>query len=98
MFTLDEPALLGSKRIVYKYACISQYSWHMKIEGTNILEKHLCSKIILKRVNDPLRVWKENQSIKSFQCYFHIKKRHGHILLVDDGKNDDGNVKVTEDI
>ena len=45
-------------------------------------EKHPGSIIILKRVNDPLRVWKENQGI-TFRCYFHINKGHGHILMVD---------------
>ena len=42
--------------------------------------------IILKMVNDPLRVWKENHSITMFQCHFHINKGHDHILLVDDKK------------
>ena len=54
----------------------------------NFREKHPGSIIILKRVNDPLRVWKKNHSITMFQCYFRINKRHDHILLVDD--------KVTE--
>ena len=41
-------------------------------------------------VNNLLPVWKENQSITLFRCYFHINKGNNHILLVDDGKNDDG--------
>ena len=41
-------------------------------------------------------MWKENQSITYFQCYFHINKEHDHILLVYDEKNDNDHVKVTE--
>ena len=42
-------------------------------------------------LNHPLRLrmWKENQSITLFRSYFRINKGHIHILLVDDGKNDD---------
>lgn len=50
-------------------------------------------------VNDPLLVWKEIQSMICFHCYFHSKKEHDHILLVDHGKNDDDDYeKVTKDI
>ena len=49
-------------------------------------EKHPGSIIILKMVNDPLRVWKENHSITMFRCYFSINKVGYHILLVDDKK------------
>ena len=41
---------------------------------------------ILKMVNHPLRVWKENHSITMFRCYIRINKGHDHILLVDDKK------------
>ena len=30
VFKLDEPALLGTKKIAYEYAYISRYPWHMK--------------------------------------------------------------------
>ena len=30
VFKLGEPALLGSKKIVYEYTFISRYPWHMK--------------------------------------------------------------------
>ena len=30
VFKLGEPALLGSKKIAFEYACISRYPWHMK--------------------------------------------------------------------
>lgn len=40
-------------------------------------------------VNDPLRVWRQNQSIALFLCYFRINKEDNDILLVDDGKKDD---------
>ena len=91
MFKLGEPTLLGSKRIAYEYACISRYPWHMKNGIKKIREKHPRSIIILKMVNDPLRLWKENHSITVFRCYFRrcyfrINKRHNHILLVDDKK------------
>ena len=86
MFKLGESALLGSKRIAYEYACISRYPWHMRSGIKNFREKHPRSMIILKLVNDPLRVWKENHSITMFQCCFHINKGHDHILLVDDKK------------
>ena len=68
VFKLGEPELLGSKRIVYEYACISRYPWHMKNGIKNFREKHPKSIITLKVVNDPLRVWKENQSITLFRC------------------------------
>ena len=29
VFKLGEPALLGSKKIAYEYACISRYPWHI---------------------------------------------------------------------
>ena len=72
MFKLDEPALLGSKKIAYKYARISRYPWHIKNGIKDFREKHPGSIIMLKMVNDPLRVWKENHSITMFRCYFDI--------------------------
>ena len=66
VFKLGEPALLGSKKIAYEYACISRYPWHMKNGIKNFREKHPGSIIILKMVNDPLRVWKKNHSITVF--------------------------------
>ena len=86
MFTLGKPTFLGSKRIAYEYACILQYHWHMKNGIKNFLERHPGSIIILKMINDPLRVWKENHSITMFQCYVRISKGYDHILLVDDKK------------
>ena len=74
VFKLSEPVLSGSKRIAYEYARISRY----------FCEKHPGSIIILKMVNDPLRVWKENHSITVFRCYFRINKGYDHILLVDE--------------
>ena len=47
-------------------------------------EKHPGSIIILKMVNDPLRVWKENHSITMFRCYFCINKGIDRILIVDE--------------
>ena len=58
VFELDEPALLGSEKIVCEYACISRSLWHSKSGITNFREKHPGSIIILKMVNNPLRVWK----------------------------------------
>ena len=98
MFKLGEPALLGSKRIAYEDACNSLYPWHMKNGINNFCETHPGSIIILKMLNDPLLVWKENQSITLLRYYFRINKGHNHILLVDDGRNGDGHEKVTEDI
>ena len=98
VFKLGEPALLGSKMIAYEYACIWWYPWHMKYGINGFREKHHRSIVILKIVNDPLRVWKQNQSNLLFWCYFQINKDHNHILLVDNGKNDDVNGKFTEDI
>ena len=66
VFKLGEPALLGSKRIPYEYTRISKYPWHMKNGIKNVREKHPGSITILKMVNDPLRVWKKNHSIKMF--------------------------------
>ena len=82
MFKLGKAVLLGSKRIAYEYASISRYPWHMKNGIKNFREKHPGSIIILKMVNDPLRVWKENHSITIFRSYFHINKGHDHILKV----------------
>ena len=86
LFKLGEPVLLGSKRIAYEYARISRYPYHMKNGIKNFCEKLLGSVIILKMVNDPLRLWKENHSITIFRYYFRINKEHDHILLVDDKK------------
>ena len=54
----------------------------------NIRKKDPESITILKMVNDPLRMWKENNGITIFRCYSCINKGHDHILLEDD--------KVTE--
>ena len=67
VFKLGEPVLLGSKRIAYEYARISRYPWHMKNGIKNFREKHPGSIIILKMVNDPLRVWKKK--IVLSQCF-----------------------------
>ena len=74
VFKLGEPALLGSKKIAYEYACISRYPWDMKNEIRNFSKKHPGSIIILEMVNDPFRVWKENHSTAMFRCYFRINK------------------------
>ena len=60
---LGEPTLLGSKKVAYEYTCISRYPWHMKNGIKNFREKHPGFIIILKMVNDPLRVWKKNYNI-----------------------------------
>ena len=86
VFKLGEPALLESKTIAYEYACISWYPWHMKNVIKKFYEEYPGSIIILKMVNDPLRVWKENHSIKMFRYYFRINKGYDHILLGDDKK------------
>ena len=56
VFKLGEPTLLGSKKIAYEYASISRSPCHMKNEIKNFREKHPGSMIVLKMVNDPLRV------------------------------------------
>ena len=66
VFKLGEPALLGSKKIAYEYTFFSRYPWHMKNRTKNFREKHPGSTIILKMVNDPLRVWKK---IIASQCF-----------------------------
>ena len=58
----------------------------MKNGIKNFRKKHPGSMIILKMVNDPSRVWKENHSMTTFRCYFRVNKGHDHILLVDDKK------------
>ena len=94
LFKLGEPVLLGSKRVAYEYARISRYPYHMKNGIKNFCEKLLGSVIILKMVNDPLRLWKENHSITIFRCYFRINKGHNHILLVDDKKSYRGHMII----
>ena len=59
----------------------------MKNGIKNFHKEHHGSIIILKMVNDPLRVWKENHGITMFRCYFCINKGQDHILLVDDKKS-----------
>ena len=81
-FKLGEPALLGSKRVAYEYKCISQYPWRMKKGIKNFREEHPESKLVLKMVNNPSRMWRENHSITMLRCYFRINKGHDHILLV----------------
>ena len=88
VFKLGEPALLGNKKIAYEYACISRYPWHMKNGIKKFRKKHPGSIIILKMVNDPLRVWKENHSITIFRCYFCINRGHNCILLINDNVNE----------
>ena len=78
--------MLGSKKIAYEYARVSRYPWHMKNGIKNFPEKHPGSIIILKMVNDRLRVWKGNHSITIFRCHFRINKGHDHILMADDKK------------
>ena len=58
----------------------------MKNGIKNFREKHPGSIIILKMVNDPFRVWKENHRITLFRCSFRIDKGQEYILLVDDKK------------
>ena len=58
VFKLSESALQSSKRINYKYACVSRLSWHLKTGIKNFREKNPGSIIILKVVNDLFRVWK----------------------------------------
>ena len=93
-FKLGEPTLLESKKIAYEYTRISRYPWHIKNGIKNFREKHPGSIMILKMVNDPLRVWKENHSITMFRCYFRINKGHDHILLVDDKKVTEATCKI----
>ena len=57
----------------------------MKNGIKNFREKHPGSIIILKMVNDPLRVWKKIIASQYFDV-FHINKGHDHISMVDDKK------------
>ena len=41
VFKLGKPALLGSKRNSYEYACILRYPWHMENWINNFHDKHL---------------------------------------------------------
>ena len=66
----------------------------MKNGIKNFCEKLLGCVIILKMVNDPLRLWKENHSITIFRYYFRINKGHDHILLVDDKKSYRGHMII----
>ena len=50
-------------------------------------EKHPGSIIIFKMVNDPLFVWKEDQSITLFRCNFLNYKGQNHNLLGHDCRN-----------
>ena len=86
VFKLGEAVLLGSKKSFYEYARISRYPCHMKNGIKKLREKHPGSIIILKMVNVPLLVWKENHSITMFRCFFRINKGQDHILMVDDKK------------
>ena len=86
VFKLSEPELLRSKKIAYEYAFILRYPWNLKNGIKKFREKHPGSIIILKIVNDLLRMWKENHSITMFRCYFRVNKGHDHNLLVDDQK------------
>ena len=70
----------------------------MKIGLKYFCEKHPRSLIIQKRVNDPFQLWKENQNITLLRCCFHINKGFDHILLLNDGKDDDGRRKGSKDI
>ena len=70
----------------------------MKNVISNFHENHPGSLIIHNTVNDPLRVWKENQSITIFRCYFRIKKGHNYTLLVEDGNNEEKLRKTFERI
>ena len=74
VFKLGEPALLGSKKIAYEYEHISRYPWHMKNGIKNFREKHPGSIIILKMVNDPLRVWKKIIALQCFDVIFVLTK------------------------
>lgn len=69
----------------------------MKNEIKSFPNKHLVSIIILKLVNDSLRVWKkksECQIVPVPDCCINIG--HDHILVLDDGKNDDDQGEVTK--
>ena len=48
VFKLGEPALLGSKKIAYEYACISRYPWYVKNGIKNFRKKHPGFIIIFK--------------------------------------------------
>ena len=74
VFKLGEPALLRSKKIAYEYAFISRYPWHMKNRIKNFCEKHPGSTIILKMVNDPLRLWKKITASQCFNVIFVLTK------------------------
>ena len=56
------------------------------MELKTLREKYPGLIIILKMINDPLCVWKENHSITMNRCYFLINKGYDRILLVDDKK------------
>ena len=73
-FKLGEPALLGSKKIANEYARISRYRWHMKNGIKNFHEKHPGPIIVLKMVNDPLRVWKKIIASQCFDVIFVLTK------------------------
>ena len=67
MFKLGEPALLGSKGLLMNMHTCRDILGIWKMELKTFVKKHFGSIIILKMVNDPLRVWKENHCITIYR-------------------------------
>lgn len=70
----------------------------MKTVIKNFHQTHPRSIITLKMINDYFHECKKNKSITFFRCFLYINKGHDHLLLVDDGKNDDDHGGETKNI
>ena len=68
--------------------------WKLRLRIS--MKNHCGSIIILKIVNDPLRVWTENHIVPVLPKG--INKRLNRILLVDYSKHNDDHGKVAENI
>ena len=78
IYELGEP--FTHKNVEYNYMCVCRRRRDMKRHVKTLKKTHPNSRLILKLVNDPIRLWEQMRSIQCHRNYFRINRGHHHIF------------------
>ena len=81
IFELGKPKV--HKEVAYNYMCARRVRCDMKRYVRSIREKYPDIRLVLKLINDPVRLWGENRSIACYRNYFRINRGHHNIFAID---------------
>ena len=82
IYELKEPVI--HKTIEYNYLCARRCRGDMKQYVKSLKKKYPDSRLILKLINDPLRLWEKNRCIRCYRNYFCVNRGHHNIFKIEE--------------